>query len=223
MASVPTGDASLARLLDPASIAIVGASDNPDKIGGRPIHYMRRHGYAGTLYPINPQRAEVQGERAWPSLAALPVAPDLAIVAVAGEQAVRAVDDCAALGVAAAIVISAGFSETGEAGRALQDAMTARARAAGMRIVGPNSQGLANFGNGAIASFSTMFLEVTPGDGPVAVISQSGGMCAMVYGLLRQRGIGVRHVHATGNEADVSVAELACATLRDPEVGCVLL
>lgn len=223
MASVPTGDASLARLLDPASIAIVGASDNPDKIGGRPIHYMRRHGYAGTLYPINPQRAEVQGERAWPSLAALPAAPDLAIVAVAGEQAVRAVDDCAALGVAAAIVISAGFSETGEAGRALQDAMTARARAAGMRIVGPNSQGLANFGNGAIASFSTMFLEVAPGDGPVAVISQSGGMCAMVYGLLRQRGIGVRHVHATGNEADVSVAELACATLRDPEVGCVLL
>ena len=223
MASVPTGDASLARLLDPASIAIVGASDNPDKIGGRPIHYMRRHGYAGTLYPINPQRAEVQGERAWPSLAALPAAPDLAIVAVAGEQAVRAVDDCAALGVAAAIVISAGFSETGEAGRALQEAMTARARAAGMRIVGPNSQGLANFGNGAIASFSTMFLEVAPGDGPVAVISQSGGMCAMVYGLLRQRGIGVRHVHATGNEADVSVAELACATLRDPEVGCVLL
>lgn len=223
MASVPTGDASLARLLDPASIAIVGASDNPDKIGGRPIHYMRLHGYAGTLYPINPQRAEVQGERAWPSLAALPAAPDLAIVAVAGEQAVRAVDDCAALGVAAAIVISAGFSETGEAGRALQDAMTARARAAGMRIVGPNSQGLANFGNGAIASFSTMFLEVAPGDGPVAVISQSGGMCAMVYGLLRQRGIGVRHVHATGNEADVSVAELACATLRDPEVGCVLL
>ncbi|MCR2134531.1 CoA-binding protein, partial [Salmonella enterica] len=82
MASVPTGDASLARLLDPASIAIVGASDNPDKIGGRPIHYMRRHGYAGALYPINPQRAEVQGERAWPSLAALPAAPDLAIVAV---------------------------------------------------------------------------------------------------------------------------------------------
>ncbi|WAI83247.1 MULTISPECIES: acetate--CoA ligase family protein [Achromobacter] len=223
MASVPTGDAGLARLLDPASIAIVGASDNPDKIGGRPIHYMRRHGYGGTLYPINPQRAEVQGERAWPSLAALPVAPDLAIVAVAGEQAVQAVDQCAELGVAAAIVISAGFSETGPAGRALQDAMTARARAAGLRIVGPNSQGLANFGNGAIASFSTMFLEVEPRDGPVAVISQSGGMCAMVYGLLRQRGIGVRHVHATGNEADVSVSELACATLRDPEVGIVLL
>ena len=215
--------AALDRLLAPASIAIVGASDNPDKIGGRPIHYMRRHGYAGTLYPINPQRAEVQGERAWPDLDALPAPPDLAIVAVAGEQAVQAVDRCAALGVSAAIVISAGFSETGEAGRRTQDAMTARARAAGMRIVGPNSQGLANFGNGAIASFSTMFLEVEPQDGPVAVISQSGGMCAMVYGLLRQRGVGVRHVHATGNEADVTVAELACAVLRDPEVRIVLL
>jgi len=213
----------LDALLNPASIAIVGASDNPDKIGGRPIHYMRRHGYAGTLYPINPQRTEVQGERSWPSLDALPGAPDLAIVAVAGEQAVQAVDRCAELGVASTIVISAGFSETGHAGKVLQDAMTARARAAGMRIVGPNSQGLANFGNGAIACFSTMFLEVEPADGPVAVISQSGGMSAMVYGLLRQRGIGVRHVHATGNEADVTVAELACAVLRDPEVRIVLL
>src|SRR5690606_36219419 len=129
---------------------------------------------------------------------------DLAIVAVAGEQAVQAVDRCAELGVAAAIVISAGVSETGSSGKALQDAMTARARAAGMRIVGPNSQGLANFGNGAIACFSTMFLEVEPADGPVAVISQSGGMSAMIYGLLRQRGVGVRHMHATGNEADVT-------------------
>ncbi|MFC4276891.1 acetate--CoA ligase family protein [Achromobacter aloeverae] len=216
-------DATLKQLLDPASIAIVGASDNPDKIGGRPIHYMRRHGYAGRLFPINPQRAEVQDERCWPALKDLPATPELAIVAVAGEQGVRAVDECAELGVGAAIVISAGFAETGTAGRALQDAMTARARAAGMRIVGPNSQGLANFGTGAVASFSTMFLEVAPADGPVAVISQSGGMSAMVYGLLRQRGIGVRHVHATGNEADVTVADLACAVLRDPEVRIVLL
>lgn len=223
MALASSSQRGLDALLDPASIAIVGASNNPDKIGGRPIYYMRRHGYTGTLYPINPQRSEVQGERTWPDLHALPAAPDLAIIAVAGEQAWRAVDHCAALGVASAIVISAGFSETGPEGRARQDAMTARARAAGMRIVGPNSQGLANFGNGAIACFSTMFLEVEPRDGPVAVLSQSGGMSAMVYGLLRQRGVGVRHVHATGNEADVTVAELACAVLSDPEVRIVLL
>lgn len=223
MALAKNASTGLETLLNPTSIAIIGASDNPDKIGGRPIHYMRRHGYAGTLYPINAQRAEVQGERAWPSLDDLPGTPDLAIVAVAGEQAVQAVDRCAELGVASAIVISAGFSETGDAGKALQEAMTSRARAAGMRIIGPNSQGLANFGNGAIACFSTMFLEIEPADGPVAVISQSGGMSAMVYGLLRQRGLGVRHMHATGNEADVTAAELACAVLNDPQVRIVLL
>ena len=109
-------DAMLKKLLDPASIAIVGASDNPDKIGGRPIYYMRRHGYGGRIYPINPQRSEVQGEPCWPDLPSLPGIPDLAIVAVAGEQAVQAVDQCGEMGVAAAIVISAGFSETGSAG-----------------------------------------------------------------------------------------------------------
>lgn len=210
-------------LLNPVSIAIVGASDNPDKIGGRPIHYMRKHGYGGRLYPVNPTREVVQGERTWPSLGDLPEVPDLAIIAVAGKKAIEAVDACSQLGVRAAIVIAAGFSEIGPAGKVLQDDMTRRARATGMRIVGPNSQGLANFGNGAIASFSTMFLEVEPADGPVAVISQSGGMSAMIYGLLRQRDIGVRHVHATGNEADVTVAELAVAVLADPDVRIVLM
>src|SRR5690625_5614861 len=93
--------------------------------------------------------------------------------------------------------------------------MVAVARAAGLRLIGPNSQGLANFGSGAITSFSTMFLEHDPEDGPVAVISQSGGMSAMVYGLLRERNIGVRHMHATGNEADVTVADIATAVLED--------
>ena len=88
---------------------------------------------------------------------------------------------------------------TGEEGRAVQRAMVDTARAAGMRLYGPNTQGLANFGTGAIAGFSTMFVEVPPLDGPVGIVSQSGGMSAMAYGLLRGRGLGVRHVHATGN------------------------
>lgn len=219
-----SSEASLDCLLKPRSIAIVGASDNPDKIGGRPIHYMRRHGYRGTIYPINPKRAEVQGERTWPSLEALPEVPDLVIVAVPGQRAVEAVYGCADLGVNAAIIISAGFSETGPQGRAIQEDMARYAARAGLRLVGPNSQGLANFSNGVIASFSTMFIEVEPQDGPVAVISQSGGMAAMLYGLLRQRGVGVRHMHATGNEADVTVSDLACTILeQDDSVRIVLL
>ena len=213
----------LQAALDPKSVAIIGASENPNKIGGRPILYMKRHGYKGAIYPINPNRAEIQGLKGYPSLASLPEVPELAIVIVGGDATVASVEECAKLGVKAAIIIASGFAETGDEGRAVQDRMVATARAAGMRLVGPNSQGLANFGNGAIACFSTLFIEVEPKDGPVAVISQSGGMAAVTYGLLRGRGLGVRHVHATGNEADINVAALSWAVAHDPDVKLMLL
>lgn len=209
--------------LNPRSIAVIGASEQIHKIGGRPIHYMQRHGYAGRIYPINPSRPDVQGLPAWPSLAALPEVPDLVMVIVGGEAAVAAVEDCAARGVRCAIVIASGFAETGAAGLAVQQRMAEVARAAGMRLFGPNSQGLANFGHGAIANFSTLFNEVPPMDGPVAIVSQSGGMSQVIYGLLRGRGIGVRHVHATGNEADATVADVAWAVAHDPQVRLLLL
>lgn len=216
-------DDSLRHALAPRSVAVIGASDDPNKIGGRPIHYMLRNGYRGRILPINPNRATIQGVEAFASLAALPETPDLAIVAVAGDAAVEAVDACARRGVKVAVVIASGFGETGEAGRAVQQAMVANARAHGMRLVGPNTQGIANFGNGAIANFSTMFTELAPLDGPVAICSQSGGMSQVVYGLIRERGIGIRHVHATGNEADLTVADFAVACARDPEVRLILL
>lgn len=219
----PTLPGNLHALLTPRSIAVIGASDHIHKIGGRPIHYMQQHGYGGALYPINPQRETIQGLRSYPALDALPEAPELAIIVVAGEGAVQAVRDCARLGVAAAIVIASGFGEAGEEGRRQQQQMIDIARPAGLRLVGPNSQGLANFGSGAIASFSTMFIEVPPRDGPIAVISQSGGMGAMVYGLLRQQGLGVRHMHATGNQADVTVSDLALAVAHDDDVRLMLL
>ncbi|MBY4945388.1 acetate--CoA ligase family protein [Cupriavidus respiraculi] len=214
---------TLQALLAPRSIAVIGASDHIHKIGGRPIHYMLNHGYAGTLFPVNPQRDSIQGLPAYPSLDALPAVPELAIIVVAGDAAVQAVRDCARLGVAAAIVIASGFGEAGPEGKRRQDEMVRVAAAAGLRLVGPNSQGLANFGSGTIASFSTMFIEVPPRDGPVAVVSQSGGVSAMVYGLLRGQGIGVRHMHATGNEADITVSELALAVAHDEDVRLILL
>jgi acetate---CoA ligase (ADP-forming) len=101
--------------------------------------------------------------------------------------------------------------------------MVARARAGGMRIIGPNCQGLANFATGTIASFSTILGESAPADGPVAIVSQSGVMSAVPYGLLRARGIGVRHAHSTGNDADVTLSELALAVVKDPAVQLLLL
>lgn len=213
----------LQSALAPKSVAIIGASENPNKIGGRPIFYMLRDGYRGAIYPVNPKRAEVQGLKSYASIDALPGVPELAVIIVSGDAAVEAVAECAARGVKAAIVIASGFGEIGEEGRRIQRAMVGRARAAGMRLFGPNTQGLANFGSGAIASFSTMFIEVPPQDGPVAVVSQSGGMSSVIYGLLRARGMGVRHVHATGNEADVSVADLAWAVAHDADVKLLLL
>jgi acetate---CoA ligase (ADP-forming) len=213
----------LRRALDPGSIALIGASENPNKIGGRPLLYLRRWGYRGRLYPINPNRAEVQGVKAYPDLASLPEAPDLAIVMVAGDGAAQAVEACAERGVKLAICMASGFGETGAEGAKAERAMAAAARRHGMRLVGPNSQGLVNFGTGMVASFSTMFLEAPPEDGPVAIISQSGAMSAVPYGLLRARGIGVRHCHATGNDADISVAELARAVIEDDGVKLLLL
>ena len=214
---------NLEAALNPKSIAVIGASDNPHKVGGRPILFMRKYGYKGKVFPINPSRAEVQGYQAFPDLAALPEVPDMAIVALAGEGAVQAVEQCARMGVKVAVVMASGFGETGAEGKKAQDAMLATARAAGMRIVGPNSQGLVNFGTGAIANFSTIFNDLPCVLGPAAIISQSGALSQLIYGLLHTRGIGIRHCHATGNEADITVAELAARTAEDAEVKLLLL
>src|SRR5262245_30041489 len=135
-----------------------------------------------------------------------------------------AVDACASVGVKIAIVMASGFGETSsDESIEAERVMVARARAAGMRIIGPNCQGLANFATGTIASFSTILGEVEPADGPVAIVSQSGVMSAVPYGLLRARGVGVRHAHSTGNDADVTLSELALEVVKDPAVRLLLL
>src|SRR4051794_11109633 len=214
----------LRAALDPKSVAIIGASENPNKVGGRPVHYLDKFGFRGKIFPINPSRAEVQGHKCYKSLADLPEAPEMVIVAVAGDNAIAAVEDCAAQGVKVAVVMASGFGEVDAvAGKAREQRMVAAARKAGMRIVGPNSQGLANFGTGAIASFSTMFMEFDRAEGHVAMLSQSGALSTVPVGFLNPRGIGVRHSHATGNDADITVGELAIAVAEDPEVKLMLL
>lgn len=208
----------------PASVAVVGASDDPEKIGGRPLRYMREFGYGGLVVPVNPKRAEVQGMAAVASLADAPIVPDVALIGVPGASAVEAVAMAAEMGVKGCIVMSSGFGETGtEEGARLQAEMLGHARRTGMRIVGPNSQGLASFHSGAVMGFSTLFTEEPPADGPVGIISQSGALASVPYGILRRRGIGVRYAHGTGNDMDVSAAELATTAIDDPELRLLLL
>jgi acetate---CoA ligase (ADP-forming) len=214
----------LKAALDPRSVAIIGASENPNKVGGRPVHYLDKFGFRGSIFPINPSRSEVQGHKCYKSLDDLPEAPEMVIVAVAGDNAIGVVEDCAAHGVKVAVVMASGFGEVDAVeGKAKERRMVDAARKAGMRIVGPNSQGLANFGTGAIASFSTMFMDMERAEGHVAMLSQSGALSTVPVGFLRERGIGVRHTHATGNDADITVGELAVAVAEDPEVKLLLL
>ncbi|MGE4369849.1 MAG: acetate--CoA ligase family protein [Burkholderiaceae bacterium] len=209
--------------LHPRSVAVIGASDNPNKVGGRPIHYMRQFGFQGVIYPVNPGRTTVQGLPCYPSLAALPQAPDAAVVAVGSDRVLDTLEECAAAGVKTAIVLSSGFAETGADGVAAQARLSALAARSGMRIAGPNTQGLANFHEGAVMNFSTMFSELPPQDGPIAIVSQSGATSAALYTFLRLRGLGVRYVLATGNEADVTVAELAGVVAQDRDIRLIIL
>src|SRR5206468_1356267 len=132
-------------------------------------------------------------------------------------------ESCAAAGVKVAVVMASGFGETGPTGMKMQESMVHTARAAGMRLIGPNCQGLANFATGVVANFSTIFHELEARDGPVAIVSQSGANSQAIYTLVREKGLSARHVHATGNEADVTVADLALAVAADPGVRLLLL
>ena len=214
---------SLHALLDPASIAVIGASENPDKIGGRPLMYLAKFGYRGRVLPVNPNRAEVQGLACFPDVASLPEVPELAAVVVPGEAAVRAVEDLAAAGTQVAVVMASGFGEVGGEGAVLQARMRDAARASGMRLVGPNAMGSVNFATGTVLTFTTMYLEVDSPPGPIAIVSQSGSMAVEPYALLARQGLGVRQTHATGNDADVTAAEIAAMVATDEEVELLLL
>lgn len=213
----------LARAFAPASIAILGASENPHKAGGRPIAFMKQYGFRGRIYPVNPGRSEVQGLRAYGSLEELPEVPELSIVALGGSAGLEMVQQCAAAGVGTVVVLASGYAESGNEGRLLQDRMAAACRASGTRLVGPNCQGIANFANGAIANFATLFHEQPGRDGPLAIIGQSGAATQSVYTLAHSRGLHARYVHATGNEADVTAIELLQEVLEDADIRAAIL
>ncbi|NPC58470.1 acetate--CoA ligase family protein [Caenimonas soli] len=208
---------------NPASVAVIGASDNPNKVGGRPLHYMKKFGFRGNIFPINPTRAEVQGLKAYPNVAAIRVVPDAVVIAVGGEQTLAHVRECAALGVKAGVIMSSGFGELGDEGRLRERELVEVARAGGMRLMGPNCQGPANFANGAVLNFSTMFVETQALDGPIAIVSQSGIASVIPYHLLRREGFGVRYVVATGNDADVGACAMTLSVARDPAIKLILV
>lgn len=213
---------SLSSLLAPNSVALVGASDDVARIGGRPLRYLREAGFKGAVYPVNPNRETVQGYKSYASIAALPAAPDVAMLAVPAGATVQAVRDCADKGVKAAIVFSAGFAETGEEGQARQAEISHIARASGMRTLGPNCLGVFNSTAGYYGTFSAMLDREFVKPGPVAVVSQSGAYGSHIAHLARERGLGIGYWVTTGNECDVDVAEALAWMVEQPDVNVIM-
>lgn len=206
----------------PTSVAVIGASGDPTRIGGRPVDFLKRHGFAGAILPINPNRTEIQGLPAYPSVADLPTVPDMAILAVPAPMAVDAIEACAAKGVKGAVVFSSGFAEVGPSGEALQDRMTAIAREAGMRIVGPNCLGIANIRHNFYATFTPGVATDLPRPGGVSIVSQSGAFGSFCMTLVRLRGMGVNIWATTGNSCDVDFADAVAYCAQDEDTRVIM-
>ncbi len=213
---------NLDPLFSPRGIAVVGASQNPRKVGGMPVHLLRQLGYPGAIYPVNPGAAEVQGLKAYASVAELPEPVDMAIVAVPASGVEPVVEQLIAQRARAAVVLSSGFAEMGEQGAAVQARMAARAREGGLALLGPNCLGVMNLRQKLFATFSPAPLAGVPQMGPVAIVSQSGAFGAYAYSLARKNGLGLSHWVTTGNEAAVSVADVIDWLADDEDTRVIL-
>src|SRR5499426_1309660 len=210
-------------LLAPRSLAIVGQSNDPGKTAGRPLKYLRQAGYAGRLYPINPARDTVLGERAWPSLAALPEAPEHAYVVAPTDASVEAVGEAGRLGVKVATLLADGFTEAGAQG----DARVARLRAicaeTGIRVVGPSSLGVVDLRSKALITANAAFDEAELPAGRIFAASHSGSMIGALLSRGKARGIGFAGLVSVGNEIDLSLGEICALTLDDPDIDGYML
>ncbi|ANN76091.1 acetate--CoA ligase family protein [Bordetella flabilis] len=212
----------LDSFLSPRSIAVVGASSNRNKIGAVPVRYLVEHGYAGEIYPINARAAEIEGRAAYASLREVGRPIDLAIFAIPAAGADAALDDAIAAGVRNIVVFSAGYAETGPAGEAAQRAFADKARAAGIRVLGPNCLGFMNVARSIYATFSPVVSTGLARPGKVGIVSQSGAFGAYAYGMARERDVGLSMWITTGNESDIAVADCIAWMARDPATQVIM-
>jgi len=211
------------RLLHPRSVAVFGASDSKDKFGGRIMHFLVRHGFPGEIYPINLRRPEVLGRRAYPEIGAAPAGVDVAILAVPSDSLVRSVSEAAAAGVGGCVIISTGFAEAGEEGRARQAALVEIVRQTGIRLVGPNCMGLI-VPHHRLALCSSVVLDTDRlRDGPIGLISQSGALMVSIFDRAGSDGIGFRHCVSLGNQVDLEICDFLEYLVEDAATEAICL
>ena len=216
--SSATGAELAQFLLAPKSVAIVGQSNDAGKTAGRPLKYLRQAGYAGRIYPVNARRDEVLGERAWPSLAALPEVPEHAYLVTPTEATIEAIEECGRLGVRVVTALANGFSELGKDGEKREARLREIAAATGIRIVGPSSLGVVDLRRKTFLTANAAFDEPDLPVGRIFAASHSGGMIGTFLSRGKARGIGFAGLVSVGNEVDLSIGEICAATLDDPGI-----
>lgn len=210
-------------LFSPQTVALVGASADAAKLASRPQRVLRKHGFTGTIIPINPGRTEINGDRAYPDIRSVPQKVDHAFIMVPAKAVPGVIEDCAAAGVKAATIFSAGFAETGEEGARIQKRMVETARAGGVRLIGPNCLGIANVTGKTVLSANAVLESQALVPGALSLVSQSGSMMGGTVSRAQERGLGFSKMVSVGNECDVGVGEIVDCLVDDPDTQCILL
>ena len=211
----------LDHILKPRAVAVVGASTRPHTIGNDLLKRLLEYGFKGHIYPVNPKGGEIEGLRAYTSVSELPDGVDLAVIVVNAKFVLSTVDECAARGIKGLVVISAGFKETGGEGRELEDALAAKVRANGMRMVGPNCLGVVN--TNPNVRLDACFAESLPVAGDIGFVSQSGALGGGILNILKDLNVGFAQFISIGNQADVNAETALEYWENDPDVKQILL
>jgi len=213
MVTTPEDSVSLERLFNPRGLAVIGASNNAQKPGGRLLQYCLRHGSSATLYPVNPTSPDVMGIPAYRSVADIPGAVDVACVAVPQERTQAVVDECVQKRVKFVVIYAAGFSERSRTDA--QASLIESARRGGTRILGPNCQGVVSAIHRMVGSYHAC-LDLTPVRGHIGLVAQTGALGGFLCTALWERGLGLSHFASVGNEADLDVSDFVEFLARDP-------
>lgn len=215
--TAPEGVRRAWRFLRPDSVAVVGASSDPGKLGGRLLAQLLAHGYPGRVYPVHPTAPTVQGRTAYHDLSELPETPDVVAVMLPADRARPSVAQCAALGVPAVLVAASGFAERGGRGRAAQLRLVRAA--ADTALMGPNAMGTVYTPARTVLTYSNAIPRTPLVEGPLAILSQSGALGGSLAGRAMERGLGLRALVAPGNEGGLGLSEFLLALAQDPGVG----
>ncbi|MDY6838015.1 MAG: acetate--CoA ligase family protein [Thermodesulfobacteriota bacterium] len=208
----------LEHFFNPSSIAVVGASQNPGKIGYDILNNIVRYGFEGAVYPINPKAEEILGRQAFPDLVSVPSQIDLAIVALPSPAVTEVIEQCGKKKVDSVVIITAGFKEIGPEGGRLEEALAVRARELGLRVIGPNCLGIIDTASALNASFAAGM----PLDGHIGFFSQSGAMCVAILDWALGENVGFSRFVSLGNKMDISETQIMLSMEHDENTRVIL-